>query len=177
MKAEDIRRGYQAAKAERSNIESMWDVIERYIMPYRGEFFTKNESEESMDWERRNVYDSTALVDLDILANSIHGSLSPHSYRWFGMKFRQETLNNITEARDWLEQCSAACYNALIDSNFDSQTGEVYIDLAGFGTSLVMMEVDEAHANPELSFQAIPLKEGYFDEDHKGRVILSLIHI
>ena len=177
MKAEDIIRGFNAAKADRTNIESTWDVITRFLMPFRGEFFKTNEDEQSTDWNTREVFDSTGMIAVDILANSIHGALTPHGYRWFGMKFRNEALNNNAPARDWLEICSSTCYNALIDSNFDVQTGEVYIDLAGYGTSIVMEEVENEDKDPQLNFQAIPLKECYFDQDHKGRVIRLYRHI
>src|SRR5262245_45705350 len=117
MNEQDILRGYKAAQAERSNIENTWDIIERFMMPYRGRFFETDDDELSIDWERREVYDSTGMIALDILANSIHGALTPHSYRWFSMKFRDEKLNNDAEARDWIEMCASECYNALIDSN------------------------------------------------------------
>ena len=55
MKSSVIVSRGRRLKANRSNIENTWDLIERYFAPYRGNFFKDNEQEGSIDWRRPYV--------------------------------------------------------------------------------------------------------------------------
>ena len=59
------------------------------------------------------------------------------------------------------------------ESNFNLEVGECYTDLASYGASVVLEEFtgDELTGeNIELTFSAVPIKEAYFEEDHKGGI-------
>lgn len=170
MTPNDIKRRLGTLESERSNIQSLWDAIERFVAPYRGKFFNDLRQETSVEWRNREVFDSTAIDAAQILASSIHGSLTSPSIRWFDLRFRDDTLNNNTSYRAWLEEIGKRIYAALQDSNFNLEINEVYTDLVTFASSPVIMEEDDGDKG-ELTFNSIPVKECFFDEDHNGNVI------
>jgi len=157
---------------QRKTVEQIWDVIERFVMPYRGRFFKEINSEHAVEWRKREVYDSTAVMSAQNLAASLHGSLTTPAIRWFELRFRDADLGKNQEAREWLEDCGQRVYDALQDSNFNLETNETYMDLVGYGTSVI---VEEAGSDPTeewdgINFTSIPLKQAYFEIDAKEQV-------
>lgn len=168
MTPDDIKRRLGILESERSNIQSLWDAIERFVAPHRGKFFNDIRQETAVEWRNREVFDSTAIDAAQILASSIHGSLTSPSIRWFDLRFRKDDLNGDTNFRAWLEEVGKRIYAALQDSNFNLEINEVYTDLVTFASSPIIMEEDD---DGELVFNSIPVKESFFDEDHNGAVI------
>lgn len=168
----EIKKKLEALKTERSNIEHVWELVEQFCVPFRGEFFHDETSENSVDWRMRDVYDSTAIMAVQTLASSIHGSLTSPSFQWFDFRFRNDELNTKAEYKKWLQEATRRTYFALQDSNFNLEANECYTDIASFGNSVIVeeMEGDELDGNTNLVFNAIPLKEAYFEEDHKGKI-------
>lgn len=169
--AELCKRAEQL-KAQRTNIQEMWDAIERYVTPYRGRFFKDNSTEHSIEWDKRWVYDSTAVMAHQTLAASLHGALTSPAIRWFEIRFRQEELNKNKAARTWLEDASEQVYYELQDSNFNLEVNEAYQDITGFGTA--MMILDESTGSRPwngFDFEAIPLKECYFEDGFDGNLL------
>ena len=173
MKNEQIIRRLEHLTAERKTIDSAWQTIEKFVAPYRGQFFENQTSEHEQNWRKREIYDSTAINASQTLAASIHGSITSPAFRWFDLQFRVDQLNQTQEAKEWLDDTADRIYNALQESNFNLEVGECYTDLVNYGTSVVLEEFtgDELTGeNIELTFSAVPIKEAYFEEDHKGGI-------
>ena len=173
MDAKEIKRRYEMLKSERNTIEGTWDLIERFIAPYRGEFFDHNSTESSIDWSTREIYDSTAVQSSDTLASSLHGSLTSPAYKWFSLRFRDDTLNSDAEAKKWLEDAENRIFRTIQESNFNLEANECYLDLVHFGTSVIVEETegDALKAEDvEIIFKTIPLKECFFEQDSRGNV-------
>ena len=172
MKIDDIKKRFEALFTQRKTVEQTWDLIEQFIMPIRGgKFFENQQSEHEIDWRRgRQVFDSTAQNAMYTLASSMHGALTSPSLRWFSLKFRNDKLNANTTNAQWLEECSNAIFFALQDSNFNLEVNEGYLDLAGFGTSVIFEEPISDTSWEGLDFNALPIRESYFETDHRGRV-------
>ena len=172
MKAEDIKKRFEALWTQRKTVEQTWDLIEKFVMPIRGgKFFENQQSEHEVDWRRgRDVYDSTAQNACYTLASSMHGALTNPAVRWFNLKFRDNALNANTTNAKWLEGAADAIFFALQDSNFNLEVNEGYLDLAGFGTSIIFEEPISDTKWEGLDFSALPIREGYFEQDHRGQV-------
>lgn len=172
MKADEIIRRYRAVKSNRYSIEDTWDAIELYIAPYRGRFFKDEKQENSIQWRKPFVYDGTAIMASQNLASSLHSRLTSASSRWFGLKFKQESLNDSKEALEWLEECSHEVYDAMQESNFNVQINECYQDLVNFGTAFLLEEEntndDESEA---VNFNSVMVKDAFFEQDSKGGVL------
>lgn len=167
----EMLKRYQRAQSNRYVVEEMWDWIERYIAPYRGRFFKDEKSESSIEWRRPWVYDATAVVSAQHLASMLHSSLTSPSTQWFDYRFISDELNENKEAVEWLQACSKIVYQALQASNFNTEINEVYQDLVDFGTSAIVEEMETVDGKDELVFKSVPLKEFFFDQDTRGRVI------
>lgn len=168
----EIVKRVQFLQSQRDTVEQQWELIERYVTPYRGEFLRDQvENENAVDWERRDVYDSTPVHAHQTLAASLHGALTSPSVRWFQLRFRDEQLRENKIAMEWLDNCADEVFWSLADSNFDLEMNETYQDLAGFGTSPLMLEEgDKAVATDwgGLLFSSVPLRETFFDEGLNG---------
>jgi hypothetical protein len=178
MAHEDKYTGAQIIKTfeqlwtQRKTVEQIWDVIERFIMPYRGRFFKEIHSEHAVEWRKREVYDSTAVMAAQSLAASLHGSLTTPAIRWFELRFRDADLAKNQEAREWLEDSGQRVYDALQDSNFNLETNETYLDLVGYGTSVIVEEAgsDPTEAWKGINFMSLPLKQAYFELDENAQI-------
>lgn len=178
MKNVDVIKRYQAVKSQRQTIQDTWDWIERYIAPYRGRFFKDERSENSIQWRRPWVYDATGVMAAQNLASSLNSRLTSASTQWFGLRFRQEELNDSQEAVEWLQEVAKRCFDALQDSNFNTEINETYQDLVCYGTSILMEEANNDESdNSILSFKSVPIKECYFEENHSHGVLNFYRHL
>lgn len=173
MKAAEIKKAYDAAVAERdSSIDQIWDLIERYVVPFRGDFYRDLMEESEIQWRRRKIYDGTAINAAQTLSASIQGTMTSPAIKWFELRFRKSQLNADNEARTWLEECEERMYHAFRESNFDTESSESYLDLVSFGNGVLVEEEDDSNDSPTgLDFAAIPVREAYFEEDHRGNVV------
>lgn len=171
MDASDIVKRFDMLVSQRKTVEDVWDVINKLVVPFRGDFFRDISSEHAVTWrDNREIFDSTAVDAAGTLAASIHGSLTSPAIRWFELAFRSEILNDDKESRQWLEEAAHKCFLALQDSNFNLEANETYIDLVSYGTSMIIEEVEEKNGKfQKLNFQSVPVEETWFEQDHTGQ--------
>jgi len=174
---QDIIRRFHAVKATRTTIQDTWDWIERYISPYRGRFFKDERSENSIEWRRPWVYDATAIMAAQNLASSLHSRLTSASTQWFGLRYRNEELNEDTEALAWLEESAKLVFNALQDSNFNLEVSETYQDLVCYGTAITFEEEVTVDGVTQVNFKSIPIKEAFFEENEKKQISTFFRHL
>jgi len=174
MTPEEIKQRYDALWTVRKTVESTWDLIEKFVVPIRGgKFFQSQTSEHEIDWRRgRDVFDSTAVLACNILASSVHGALTNPSNRWFGLRFRQDSLNIVDSAKEWLQACSEVIWHALQESDFNLQINEAYLDLVSFGTACLIEEAESELEWKGLDFSTLPIRGVYFEPDHKGNILM-----
>ena len=173
MDAQEIRSRYDALTSIRKTPEQTWDLIEKFIVPIRGgKFFQSQTSEHEIDWRRgRDVFDSTAILAANTLASSVHGALTNPSLKWFDLRFRNQFLNDHDESKTWIQACSEKVWYALQESDFNLQINEAYLDLVSFGTSCLIEEAESDTEWKGLDFSTLPIREIYFEPDHKGQVL------
>ncbi len=169
MNAADILKRYESQKSQRSNVESMWSYMERFVMPYRAELYGRPSDEGKIDWRKRDIYDSTAPEAAEALAANLQGNLLSPSVKWFDLAFQDAELNQMDEPKEWLEECGTVIFNALQQSDFNLDAAEAILDMVGFGTMALVEEVDNETA--ELDFTAIPISEVFFEVGSKGQVL------
>ena len=77
MDGTTIIKRYSQLESQRKSLDSVLQDIDRYVVPYRGEFFNDLSTEHSVRWHRTRIYDSTAIVACNLLASQMHGNLTP----------------------------------------------------------------------------------------------------
>lgn len=171
MNSDLIRQRISYLIGERTNAEQRWDAIETYIAPYRGEFFRSAVQEQSVELDKSDIVDGTALQVSQNLAANLHGNLTSPYVQWFGLSFRSEELRDDPDARQWLEECGVQVWQTLNESNFSHEIAENYLDLVTFATTFMF---EEALDGPDdwngAVFNALPLKECFFEEGADGKI-------
>ncbi len=173
MDAQEIIRRFEQVKGERGVWEQHWQEISDYVLPRRGDFvghpagLSSGQAGGAKRTDR--IFDGTAPWALEQLASGLHGMLTGPAVRWFMLKAEDEALNERDDVKRWLEAASDRLY-ALFNSpraNFSAQAHELYLDLAAFGTAVMLVD----DQGPEgLRFQTRHLGECHLAESATGRV-------
>ena len=149
---------------KRSNWESHWQEVSDYMLPRKAEI-----TKERARGDKRHtlIFDATAIHALELLAASLHGMLTSSANKWFSLRFKENELNGVDEAKEWLEDATSRMYDVIAKSNFQQEIFECYHDLIAFGTACLMIEEDQ---DDVLNFSARHIKEIYIQENKKGFV-------
>ena len=165
---ESLIKRYDRLKSDRVNWDQMWEELATYLMPGKVDFISTTTRGTKRAAE---VYDSTGIHALQILSASLHGSLTSPSTKWFGLRFRQDELNEDKDAKDWLEQCSKSMFQEFGKSNFSTEVAESYQDMVGFGTACLQFDVKTKDAQFDgFNFRACHLAEVVISESEEGRI-------
>ena len=163
-----LLKRYDRLRADRTNWDTMWEELATFLMPGKIDFITTSTRGTKRAAE---VYDSTGIHALQILSASLHGSLTSPSTKWFGLRFREDQLNENKEAKDWLEMCSMGIFQEFGKCNFSTEVAECYQDLVGFGTSALQFDVKTKDAQFDgFNFKACHLAEVVISESEEGKV-------
>lgn len=153
---------------DRNSVQSIWNLIEQFVLPFRGEFYT-TPGESSVNWRKRQIYDSTAVDSAELLAASIHSNLTSLSNRWFDLSYGNSDLDKGVETKGWLDNAQEKLWKKIVSSNFDLKVGEFYLDLVGFGNGFMQLDIEAKSS--QLVFDAIPIAECVFEQDMQGKLL------
>ena len=166
---EQILKRYESLKSARANWDRDWEDVSLYVMPNRADFVTERPKGDRSRTDK--IYDSTAVHANQILAASLHMALTSPASPWFSIRFRDDMLADDDAANEWLEGCTERMFNALAESNFNTQINEVYLDLGALGTACLFLEEGkEAGAFGGLRFDTVHLSDLCITESAKGNV-------
>lgn len=149
---------------KRSTWNEHWQEISDYFLTRKSDVNTQRSK-----GDKRNiqVFDSSAVHSLELLASSLHGMLTSSANRWFALRFKEAVINEDDSAREWLEDATDKMYLAFARSNFQQEVFENYFDLITFGTSCLYIEED---SDDIIRFSSRHIKEIYISEDARGMV-------
>ena len=120
-------------KSIRAPHESLWDEEATYIFPRR--VHTSPGTKKTVE-----LFDSTAIHSNEILAASMHGTITPSSSVWSTFKLRDDRVNSLREVMDWVEVVETRIWMARQQSNYHSEVHEVYLDYPAFGEGCLFIE-------------------------------------
>ena len=172
-----IRKTYDDLYSQRQTLDNTLQLIEKYCVPYRGDFFKPEQSEYEVEWRRRGIFDSTAPIAADLLASSIHSNLTSPMIPWFQLRFRYEALNNIDANKEWLENVQDQIWQTLRESDFNMEIAETYLDLVSFGTAILFQEELSDDQWEGMTFTTMPIRRTYFENgsDEKPLRVFRLL--
>ena len=156
-------------KTERSGLNSEWEIIGRLVVPGRGRIYETSDEENNIRRDFPEKYDSTAVVAAQSLAAALHSGLTNPSTNWFGLLFKQEKLNNDTDASAWLQECQDKIFQTIQESNFNLEVNEFYLDIVTFGSPIMFHEADMDKV--KFQFRTAFPREVYFELDFNGDLI------
>ncbi len=167
-KQETIKRDYEFRKTKRVNFDQDWQLLKGYLNPNSTDITIKRAPGQRQTEE---LFDSTAIDASEKLIGELASTLTSAAFRWFTLRMREETLNQIPEVRLWLDDASTRMFQALQQSNFRTASIEVYQSIVNYGTGMLYEEERERLTQEfsGLRFEAAPIGSYVFDEDGLGR--------
>jgi hypothetical protein len=168
MARTDLSKGllsrYERLEGQRQNWETHWQEVADYMQPRKADV-TKQRARGDKRMEQ--VFDSSPIQAVELLAASLHGMLTNPSTPWFTLRFKDEEIDNEDEAKLWLEEATATMYTAFNRSNFQQEIFELYHDLITFGTACMFIEEDD---DDIIKFSTRHINEVFIAENDKGRI-------
>lgn len=167
--ARDIVQRFDRFYADSSIHMNVCQELAEYLLPTRSNITFKRTAGTK---QGTRVFDSTGVRAAKLLASALAGSLTSPVVRWFSLRMREDSLNQMEEVADWLERVADICYEELNQSNFKNCIHEAYLDLAVFGAAC-LYEDEKILGNGKwkgLRFATIPMGEYFIAEDPEGRV-------
>ena len=168
MARTDLTKGllsrFDRLQGQRENWETHWQEVADYMQPRKADV-TKRRARGDKRMEQ--VFDSSPIQAVELLAASLHGMLTNPSTPWFTLRFKDEEIENDDEAKLWLEASTDAMYTAFNRSNFQQEIFELYHDLITFGTAAMFIEEDD---DDIIKFSTRHINEVFIAENDKGRI-------
>ena len=155
---------FEKLEGQRQNWETHWQEVADYMQPRKADV-TKQRARGDKRMEQ--VFDSSPIQAVELLAASLHGMLTNPSTPWFTLRFKDEDIDNEDEAKLWLESSTDAMYTAFNRSNFQQEIFELYHDLITFGTAAMFIEEDN---DDIIKFSTRHINEVFIAENDKGRI-------
>ena len=155
---------YEKLEGQRQNWETHWQEVADYMQPRKADV-TKTRARGDKRMEQ--IFDSSPIQAVELLAASLHGMLTNPSTPWFTLRFKDEDVENEDEAKIWLESATDAMYTAFNRSNFQQEIFELYHDLITFGTAAMFIEEDDQDL---IKFSTRHINEVFIAENDKGRI-------
>ena len=155
---------YERLEGQRQNWETHWQEVADYMQPRKADVTKKRARG---DKRMEQVFDSSPIQAVELLAASLHGMLTNPSTPWFTLRFKDAEIDNEDEAKLWLEASTDAMYTAFNRSNFQQEIFELYHDLITFGTAAMFIEEDD---DDIIKFSTRHINEVFIAENDKGRI-------
>lgn len=160
-----IIKKLEKLKSERAIWNSHYQELATYIAPTKDDFLGPRISGEK---KATQITDNTGMYCSELLAGALHSLLTNPSEIFFMLTTGDEEIDDDDQVRRWLQRSSTKIRNVFNNSNFQTETHEIYIDETAFGTACMTIEEDD---DMICRFSARPLQRTYLVEDHMGRVI------
>ena len=165
----------QRVKAERTQLNQLWEEVASVLSPERLGFVGQMKSP-----HRRTdkVYDTQPITTKRSLVNALGSMLRPKSAapgKWFDIVPEDDKLLDISGVKEWIEFAEERLWRALYNprAKFIEATGEVDDDLVTFGTGagFVGARVDQSG----LSFRSFHMKGTYIEVDAENNPVTAYV--
>ena len=155
---------------ERKNQEERWSLISEFMLPNQSGIFLGEDTPGGK--KTRRLFDSTAIQANHDLAAAIHSTLTNPATKWSKLRFKKDSLNNNSEAIQWLESVNKAIHDSINESNFDTMVSKNYQGFCSLGTMILMQEEIKGEGDlfDGYKYEAIHLAEVAFSENANGVV-------
>src|SRR3990167_2667020 len=114
-----------------------------------------------------NLYDSTAVRGLKIMAAGFHSNLTNPASKWFNLRTRNLDIMKDKEVQLWFKEVEDIIFGALASSNFDTTMQEFYLNAGCFGTGVILTLED---ISEKIRFVEVPIEQIQMEEAAQGRV-------
>lgn len=131
-----------ALETERQPFKAMWRELADFILPTRYAWLMNDNERRKMMTKNPNIIDGTATNAARILASGMLNGITSPSRPWFKLRLKRNMDANNYQVRRWLDEVERLILQAMADTNFYNSLATMYLDLAIFGTSAVLIYED-----------------------------------
>jgi hypothetical protein len=168
MTPQDTLRRYDSLESERAAKDEVIDLIDRFVIPGRGQLYTTSD-ENAIDWKHRELYDETAGLAAQTLSASIHGAMTSPAIKWFQFAFKNAALNSDPIAAAWLGKARDLIYTDLMDSNFNTEVIETYLSDVTYGDAVLGHQIDRATGSDY--FRNHDVRHCFYEMDYRDQPV------
>jgi hypothetical protein len=179
--AKDCLETLEHLRRIRQPYEEVIDDILTYV--YHSRRTVRNKHRQKGKKTGHDMYDSTGLHALGLLADGLAGYSISRAFRWFeytlpgrfnfprtsGMRaWAGKRMDEYPDVREWLEACEEVMYAAFLRSNLYDQAPEIIRDAASIGTVTTIAEEDMMAGR--IIFSLPHFREVFIAESAAGEV-------
>ena len=171
-----LKAQFDALGSEKSDVEAVWDEIEKYVMPVSGRVSEQSgatpDQRTSLD-----LWDLTAPLACEHLASSLHGSVTSPAARWLDTEWPDQDAEQDHDCVVYREALANLAWGELQSSDFNMEIASAYHEYSGLGNMALLTEAASATEWKGLDFTAVPVREVRYAEDSRGGVRLFFRHL
>jgi len=145
--------------------KSTFQELAEWNLP-RKSYITR-EKTKGQKFDATNLYDSTSIRSLKIMAAGFHSNLTNPASKWFNLRTRDLNVMREKEVQIWFKTVEDTIFGALASSNFDTTMQEFYLNAGCFGTGIILTLEDPQE---KIRFIEVPIEQIQMEEDAYGRV-------
>lgn len=135
------RRMVQSMVDDRRPWLSFWKDLAEYVLPRRYVELETGPERKATTLRNSSILDGTGTIALNTCASGLLNGITSPARPWFKLREQGDFENSVTQV--WLDDCAARLAFALSESNFYNAFATLYVDLAGFGTSVLLIYEDD----------------------------------
>lgn len=151
--------------SDRWTLYSLWKDLNKYVFPTRGRFLTSDRRK--LDRRSKDSLDITALLAARTCASGIATGVTNAAREWFRLTTPDPDLAEFSRVKSWLQIVTERMRAVMLGSNFYKSMHTMYGDMAGYGTSPVLIDEDEKSV---IRCYGFPVGSYCIANDGAGRV-------
>lgn len=163
--ADRLHRLFQSMVSQRSEIERLYNDVDKYIMDRDGDVSTVTTQAGS---KSKEVFSKIGVESNANLAAALQGWVAPAEQRWFTLQPNTEATQPVShESQLYLERLENLIYATFSTTNFYQKSLELLTDYTAYGLGGLYIEPDPVK---RIKVMAIPVRELYIQTDFDGEV-------
>ena len=165
---EDLMHEYHRLVQDRQWHLQTWQQIADTCLPAYNDLLTKYTPGQS---RTRDLYDTTGMQGLNLLASHLAGAVTNFQTRWFELRMQLQPLNEDREVGVWLDSCAKTIQDQLSATTTPQAFHEMYLQYAAFGTGAVFIDAAEPSTAPaKILSRSLPIGTYVLAEDATGAI-------
>ena len=171
---ERLMKRFKVAQDKRKQFEQIWQTVANYVLPYRGGFYSINDSGSIAPYDKSAaIYDDTATNALIKASSALYSYTANPATQWFHFKLKAmkkskkasnsalsvRALMQNREIKNWLEEVETIVAHYI---NSNSQEGMHAVDqeVLAYSTSALYI-IEDPFSEDVLTIQPVSLRDLY----------------
>lgn len=143
----DLRKQYNSLIKEKEVILPVWKQLADNFLPLKrvllDEKYKPEDVYNQMGTVNNNILDSTPIKSIRVLGSGMQSGMTSPAKRWFRLGHPNPEIEEFPSVKEWLEGSQRVIFNTMSRSNFYNNIHRCYIEVAVFGTFVLLILEDE----------------------------------